>query len=439
MRASRVQEYLEIVPLPLLIGAAVLGLLAFLLVPRNYRLGVSIAFMVVWQTVGALPDLGSVQALAKATSAIPLALIGLSAFLHPGPRRQVSAMAFIFPVMAVIAVVYVLTTEDRTLALAIRFGWIVLTIAALLTVRTIVDDAALRYVIRWLTIGLCIAVLFPASAVVLDPAGSFRGGLFRLFPWGANPEGIGTLFISTTVFTAYLAYRSSGLGKVVLLPFLGISLALGLMTASRAVLLGCVFTSLPVLLAWTRRPIFLIIGVAVVLGPALYLIGLAEQIDFARLGSLKSGRWELYGPYLEVIAERPFFGLIGTQGESFFLLKSVGAHPHNAYLNMLYLGGLSYAIPMMFGVGVAVFSAIYCLVHRRRFLNDPLLITTLAVLLLFMYAHGFVNDVVFYPTFPWSFIHVTVASLLMTAASDMRLLNQQQLTHAANRSYPVVA
>ena len=81
---------------------------------------------------------------------------------------------------------------------------------------------------------------------------------------------------------------------------------------------------------------------------------------------------------------------------------------------MLYLGGLTLAVPMGLLVFVSLGGAFYTWRHRHKLPTDPVLINCLAALMFALYFHGFVNGTIYYPTYTWSFVHVFMSLLFMT-------------------------
>ena len=58
---------------------------------------------------------------------------------------------------------------------------------------------------------------------------------------------------------------------------------------------------------------------------------------------------------------------------------------------------------------------------NRKYLNgDPLLFSIVLLLLLAMYVQGTFNQVVYWPTYSWSFLHVALASTFIALWSAIR-------------------
>jgi len=68
---------------------------------------------------------------------------------------------------------------------------------------------------------------------------------------------------------------------------------------------------------------------------------------------------------------------------------------------------------MMF---ITIYST-YCAVNvwklRKYLPGDPLLYSILMMVLISMYVQGLFNQVVYWPTYTWSFLHVVLASLFI--------------------------
>ena len=420
---DKVQLYLDIVPLPVIILAPFLAAGLFLIVPGRWRLSVALILMVPWLVIGRLSEIGLISQVAKATGVTGLGLVALAAWLDPGPRRRLPALAWLYLVMGLLAFIYVLTVRDRALALVIRIQWLVLVIAALSVARTLTDEASVVRVVRSLAIGFVIGVFVALSDLVLHPNEAFRLGLGRFFPYGANANQIGTVFAVSVPLAFYFALRTrTMLVRLPLLGVCGIAAGLGLLTGSRSTMVVMLGASLPLVLSLTRRPVVVAIGAAILFAVVTWVMGLGQgqDVNLERLINLQTARYQTVIEYVRYISERPIFGLLGTEGQSFLQEDSPLGHPHNAYLEVLYLGGLSYSIPLFILVGVTLRAAFVVWRHRRRSGADPLLISMLTALMVMVYAHGFVNGSIYYPTYAWAFLHVMLSLFFLGLASDLK-------------------
>ena len=151
-----------------------------------------------------------------------------------------------------------------------------------------------------------------------------------------------------------------------------------------------------------------------------WVFGFAETVELERFKSLETGRVEIGKQYLEIIADRPFLGLLETEGESFLRSEfAAEAHAHNGYLETLYIGGIMYGLPTFFLVGYTGLCILRSWRNRRMILADPLLISFLIAFMVMVYAHGFVNHSLFYPTTTLAFVHVLLSVLFMGIAMDL--------------------
>ena len=418
---DRLQRYLEIVPLPLLALVAITVLMASLVVPAAWRLGGSLIVMVVWLVVGRMPELGTVQVVAKSTGFVAFLLVTVAAWFDPGPKRTLPGIAWLYLATGLLSFIYIITVSDFMLALVLRIQWCFLILAALTVARTIVDEASLLRLVHSLTLGLAIAVLVPFTDLLLHPAEAFRAGIGRFFPYGANANQIGVVFCMAAPLSLFAAIRTR---YSFLKPFwFGICLlavGMGLLTASRSIMIVMAGATLPVALHLTRRPMLTVTGGIVACAVLYVVFSLGGEASLARLGSLDTSRPQIAMEYFSIIAERPIFGLLETMGESFLHPESARQHPHNAYIEILYFGGLSYGVPMALLVASTML-ATYRVWRMRKFLGlDVVLVNMLVAFMAFIYAHGMVNGSIYYPTYAWSFFHVLLSILFLTLASDLR-------------------
>jgi len=421
---DRSDVYLQLIAeQPILLAPFILFIIIYAAIPADKKLFLTLVLLVPWLTVARSEGLGPIHAAAKLSSGATYLLIAISAVIHPGPKRQLPQVVWIFVIVAVASIFYVLTTEERARAIVMRVQWVCVTLAGVYTARTIVSYSDLRRVIDGLTWGCIFALALPLSAFLIDPIGSFLKGQERFEPWGANSNQIGMLF---ALATPLLAYALMSLKKPSLKPFLlfslVVTLGMALMTASRQILVAIILVMIPVFFVLFKRPIFMVLAVGIgILGLSM-MLSLGEKFDYDRLGNLQTGRLDIWYTYwTQVFPSRPIFGLLGTTGQSFEKsLVEVGQHPHNAWFYLMYLGGVTLAGPMLY---LSVYSS-YCGVKLWKFRNylpgDSLLYSILVMLLLAMYIQGLFNPVVYWPTYTWSFLHVVLACLFIAIWQDIR-------------------
>ena len=419
---DRVSTYLEIVPLPVLIGAPIAALVLFFIIPGRRRLEVMLAVMAFTLCLGRLPDLGIVAAAAKVCGSGAIAMVILAGLLHPGPKRPITGWAVLYVAMAALGFLFIVTTANFLTAAALRAQWLLIVLAAVTTARTIVDEESLIRVGRGVTIGLSIALMLPLMALVRDPGRAFLAGLGRFEPWGASSNHIGVMFAMTAAFALFAGWRAKN--PIIALLFFGVAAAaagMGVLTASRSTVVVMLGMSFPVAIKFIKRPIVLIAGGSILAIGLIWLIGFSEPGSLERLTSTDTGRAETAETYIEtVIAERPFLGLLESSGESALGSEDVGIHPHNAYIETAYLGGIVYAFPMYVLVFISGVSTIMVWRARKWIARDTTLVDFLCAVMLMVYAHGFVNGAIYYPTYTWSFVHVLMSLIMITTAGDLR-------------------
>lgn len=414
---DKFEAYLTVID-PLQVAAVgMAGVLAILFIPKRFLMPIVLMVLPAWQELGRMPDLFPLSALAKATGVISYGVLILAAFFDKSPKRSVSGLVWVYPAMALIGAAYVLNTEDRMLALVVQFQWFLLTLAAIMVVRTITDEASLLRVVKSLMIGVCLALLLPLSAVLLRP-GDVKYG--RFFPWGSNPNQIGVLFLIGMPFGLFLALRARNLITRGYFVFSSaVAGVMGVLCASRSIVYPGVM--LAGILAVPMMKKASVIAVAGILGlfAAGWLASVTEKTDFDRLQSLETGRVETAEEYVrEVISQRPIFGLMFSEGEMSRQAEEVGHHAHNAYLDQLYRYGLSLTAPFLIMAGISMLGAAIAWFHRRKLVNDTLFMTLLAAMMWVVYAHGFVNGSILYPTYTWAFLHVMLSVFFITLLFD---------------------
>ncbi|MEE2819856.1 MAG: hypothetical protein VX615_04510 [Planctomycetota bacterium] len=420
---DRVDIYIQIVTeQPILLAPIIAFIFAYALVPSHRRLFVSLLILVPWLTVARSPGMGPLASAAKLTSGIAYLLIAFAAWTHPGPKRKLPGLVWLFVIIAVIAVPYVFTTQERMLAIILRMQWLTVTLAGALTVQTIVSYSDLNRITQALTWGCVFALIIPFSSLVLFPADSFLRGMGRFQPWGANSNQIGMLFAMAVPLFAYAAMTWRSSLKSFFLSALVLTVGMALLTASRQTMLAITLVMLPVIFTLTKRPIFTIFALALGLMGISFILTLGEAANFERFGSLETGRLDIWSAYLsEVFPSRPIFGLLLTKDESYFkALYEVGMHPHNAWFYLMYVGGISIAGPMLYLTLYSTFAGYKVWKVRKLLPGNSLYYSILLMLLLAMYIQGIFNQVVYWPTYSWSFLHVVIAGIFICMYKELK-------------------
>jgi len=426
---DRTEVYIQLImEQPLILVPAVLFIFAFFVIPVDKRLFMTLLILVPWLTLARSPGLGPISAVAKISSGAAYLLIAYSTLTHPGPKREAPFAVWLFVIVACMGMFYVFSVAEVRTALILRAQWVSVTLAGVLTARTIVSHSDLRRVVNALTFGCIAALIVPISSLILFPGESFLRGMGRFQPWGANSNQTGMLF---ALATPLLAYAGMTYAKLSMRPFfisvLMLTIGMALLTASRQTMVAIVMVMIPIILVVSKRPVMMILGLTLAAIALPLVFSLGADANMERFGSLETGRLDIWSGYWkDVFPRRPLFGLLGTSGESYFKsVNEVGQHPHNAWFYLMYIGGASFALPMVFLTIYSTISGYKMWKSRKLLPGDPLLYSILVVLLLAMYIQGLFNQVVYWPTYTWSYLHVVLASIFICIWQDIRNGNIQ--------------
>ena len=80
---DKLELYLEIIPLPLVIGVGFFALMIYLIIPAETRFFMTFVIMPPWLVLSRSIDLGFIAAFTKLTSGLLFLLMGLAALLRP--------------------------------------------------------------------------------------------------------------------------------------------------------------------------------------------------------------------------------------------------------------------------------------------------------------------------------------------------------------------
>jgi len=420
---ERTDVYLQIITSqPWLLSPFVIAVLAYFLVPRAYRLFVSIALLAPWLQIGSSQELSLIAAAAKLTSGFAFLLVAYSAWTHPGPKRRLPGVLWIYPAMALVWIVAIIGVNDPTVAVVLRIQWLCFTISAISLVSTVVTYADFKRIINGFTVGCLVALIIPISALILFPRESFLKGVGRFTPWGTNSNQIGMLFALSAPLLGYAMMTWPKKYKPFLIFMLSITLGMALLTASRQTNVAILMTSIPIIWVLSKRPIITMLGVTIAAIGIGWIMSIGADISpMERLTNLETGRPQLWSRYItEVFSQRPLTGLLGTTDGYYFKSPIIGMHPHSAWMNMMYHGGLMLFVPMFSMVVYSCYSGLRVWSRRKQLVGDPLLYSIAYLLLLAMYVQGCFNQVVYWPTYTWSFLHVVMASFFICVWHDIR-------------------
>jgi hypothetical protein len=420
---ERTDIYLQIITSqPWLVSPIVLAVVLYFLIPKENRLFVSIMMVTPWLQMGRSQNLSLIAAAAKLSSGLVFLLVAYAAWTHPYPKRRLPGVVWIYPIMAFLWIFLILGVTERSVGVVLRIQWFTVSFAAVSLVRTVVTYDDFKRIINGFTAGCLIALAVPISALVLFPGESFLRGIGRFQPYGSNSNQVGMLFALSAPLLGYAMISWPKKYKPFFIVMLSLTCGMALLTASRQTMLAILITSFPIIWVLSKRPMVTMVGVALAAIGIGWIMSIGAEIaPMERLGTLETGRPQLWWRYItEVYTRRPLTGLFGTGGESYFRSNIIGQHPHSAWMNMMYHGGLFLFVPLFSMVLYSVYSGLNVWRKRKQLVGDPLLYSISFLLLLAMYVQGCFNQVVFWPTYSWSFLHVVMASFFISIWQDIR-------------------
>jgi hypothetical protein len=429
---DRIGDHLEVLSLSAAALWACAAAALYLAVPRRLRLQTSLAVMALTLAVSSLIGLGLVASLAKIGSGLCFLLVAIAALQQPGERVRLPWRCWGYVIIGLVSVLYVADTLDSRFAIILRSQWTLLALAALLTARTVVDEQSLRRILGAILAGLSVACVLTFATLLQNPLATFRAGFGRFTPYECNPNQIGVTFAVTTALGLYFSTTMKpSLARAWCMACVAMAFTQSVLTVSRGSFLILAVAGLPSMLAAIRRPVFAIIAAGLTSVVFFYLLGHAESASFDRLDRGLIERTETTLDVIDDMRDRLWLG-VGFADDLYAFEGDLNAH--NAYVAMLYLGGLSLAAPLILLQLNGHWHMWQAWCARRRLAFTPLLISVMFWLSLALLAHGFVNDMVYYPTYTWAFLHVFVACVSVTMGAAVR--GRQQTLQAAQRLSP---
>ncbi|MCW5756601.1 MAG: hypothetical protein KIT54_05125 [Phycisphaeraceae bacterium] len=414
-----INDYLDVVPLPVLLVAPILLAMAFFFCPSRLRLTTALIIFPPFLVIGNLPGLGAIALGAKAMGFAMILAVGVSAMLTPGEKRRLSPLCYLYLPLALVGPIFILTTDDNLIPIVNSIQWICMVFTAIMVSRTIVDAKSLILTLRSLAIGFLFVIPILFSAI-LTGKWSYTGHS-RFEPYGASSVQTAVIFTIAGGLGFYFAFRDRLLFmRPIWIGLVGASVGMALLSGTRSVLVMLMGVCLPVGLYSMRRPVLAIPMVMIVLLGVGFVLSRVESNPFNRYSTVETARGTQALLYIrESIAERPLTGLLGTSGMNADVDESLGFHTHNAYLKVAYTGGLVLLIPYLFLAGLSFLSAWYVWKNRRLLDADPLLMSVLVMFMTMIYAHGMVNHMIYLATHTWAFLHLVLSMLFMTMAGEI--------------------
>ena len=425
-RINAILERLDGIPLmPAMLALFVIGLVV-LLTPRRYHLGLAIAFFIAWISLGRFTLLGPISALAKATFVVPLLALIIAAWMHPGPRRKMPSLLWIYILTPLWAVACLLGTSSLPIALSYLACFFLSAVAASLVLKTIVDKGSLAAVVNAYCLGLIVPLLIILVAAF---EGGSRHSLFttgRFAPFGASSNQFIPILLQIMILSVYQFHELKKIYmKIASLIVIGFIFVILLKTGSRQGVVLLAAFLLPYGLIMIQRPLYLLLFTVVVFGGTFGVMKRGEdslyQIQRATNFSDDSSRIDIALDYItNVIPQRPMVGLLGTNELLHNLDPSVGQAPHNAYLEVLYWGGLSLGIPLFVIMCATLYAACQLVLRRKQLNISSVSIVIFSSAMVSVYLHGMFSNLIYASIDSWAFFHFLLSGLLLGMYSDLK-------------------
>ena len=413
--------YLEIVPLPVLVIGAIAACIVFVMLPANSRPFILIWIMPIWLFLSKCIDLGAIQAMTKLSSGILLLMIAVAAWLRPGEKRYMPGLVWLYPIAGVWMMVCVAGTSNNMDMLLIRAQGIVMALAAISLVGSLRDLEDLARLMRAMAVGTTITLIVPFSALAIQGSGAFIPGLHRFEPWGASPNIIGISFVISGAMLLYLLMTTKvQLYRLICMSGFAASCGFILLTGSRMSFMSLGIVSVLMLFPLVKRPGILIAG-GIVVAILIPIIASVEEGAGARLTELhSSGRVDIWWDYLHTLVDRPL-GLFGTSGHDGLMDEIIGNHAHNAWIDMLYVGGGPLFIMMLVPAILAAKSILRTWRARKLFVyaEDQMTIHTTASIMVAMFLQSMTNQTLYYPTYTWAFLGMIFFMFFISFREDL--------------------
>lgn len=403
--------------------------LAVVVFAGDLRLRLALFGLAFAQTIARLIDLGAVASVATAAIAPIYVLVILSAIVMKRGSGGLNVWTASMVSSAFFAIFYVMSTNDVAIAMIIRTQWLLAVVAAILTAMTATSQQRLMQILQALCAGLGTGCVCSAIPLILNPMAAI-GSYGRFEPYGSNPNQIGIAFALTAILAMYLSLQAKSFyTRIAYAAIATLGCGLLALTVSRMSMLICAVGYLALVPLMLRRPVYAVFIVLAICVGLVKLLGVAQGASYDRMneGLDRSSWWERG---YEQFAQRPYFGLLGSRGLSAIETED---NMHNAYLSILYLGGLSIGIPLFASQIRGLIAAWQIWLIRKRSHYDPVAITILATCSLMHVVHGFANEIIYYPMYTWSFLNVFCITFFITQAKTPSAIVAKPVANPVNR------
>lgn len=418
---DKLQTYLDIVPLPIVMIAVIGTLVAFLATPSRHRCSLLLCVLPTVLFASKCPELNVIQSVTKLASGPLLLLLALAAFLQPGPKRQIPPIAYLYVLAGFYTLFCITGIQSLGDGLLLKGQWVVLTIAGLSLSRCIVTMKDLDRILSSIAIGAIASLSIPASSIAIQQGKAFVAGLSRLAPWGAGSNIIGVTLMLAASLSLYMVLKTpNGPRRLFFLGAFVAGVGFVVITGSRMSVFSLGIISMIMLLPYMKRPgLLLVIGGVVAAGLPFFTS--FDEGAGQRLASLdSSGRTEIWAEYFGLSLRRPL-GLMGNTGGELLQDIEIGDHAHNAWIDLLYVGGYPLLFMHLAILIPAIIGAVRFWRYRKMWPTNESRMTArmLCALLFAMFAQSNTNQALLYPTYTWALLGVTFFTLIISLASEL--------------------
>lgn len=418
---DKLQTYLDLVPLPLVLLGAMASILVFFLVPGRLRCPILLMILPSVLFASKCPDLDVIQSVTKLASGPLLMALAVAAVIEPGPKRALPGIAFVYVLAAVYSLFCITGIQSLGDGMLLKGQWVVMTIAGLSLSRCVVTMMDLDRLLSSVAIGAIISQAIPASSIALQQGKAFVAGLSRLAPWGAGSNIIGVTLMLSASLALYMVLKTpNGPRRLFYIGAFVAGVGFVVLTGSRMSAFSMAIIAFILLLPYLKNlGLLLVLGI-MVLGGLSFFLSFDEGAG-ERLASLdSSGRLEIWAEYFRVSLSRPL-GLLGTSGQDLLQDNSIGNHAHNAWIDAIYVGG--YPLLLMYAVILipTIVSTIRFWRYRNRWptVESGLAARMLLATLVAMFAQSNTNQALLYPTYVWALLGVTFFPLVTSLSRDL--------------------
>jgi hypothetical protein len=404
---------MDIMTLSLVIAIATFAVGYFCAMPSERKVWVAIGVQMVWFSLYLAERIPIADTLLR-YRLVPIAMVCCASIIHPRFRLghvPKSAVAYLSVALAAISLVHgVVDFHD---AVSGRVYWAMTILSALAVAKFFQTEYDLRPLISTIGAAGGIFTVICLTDIALHPVEAFEGAYTRYAPWGINPNAIGPIVVFG-IAGMYVSILHNPRLRLILLPLIASSIGLILLTASRGTLTLLGFALVPVLLLGLKRHrVATGITLAAIYFGGTYIWESVDASRFDRLASLDSSRAELRILYWQEVMQRPFFGLLTADGATANTLHGIQLDEHNAYLRLLYLGGLALFIPVVALSVLSMMRGIRAVWWSRTTPKSTVETTMLMSFFAGIFVFGYTNRLMYEPQGYLPFLHALLMCVFL--------------------------